>query len=39
LRPQCIPEGWALWMVLHYDEFVEARERLLTDSMNKYLGV
>jgi hypothetical protein len=38
LRLQCIPEDRLLWHVLSYEKFCASREKLLTESMNRYLG-
>jgi len=36
---QCIPLDRSLWRVLNYEKFVAAREKLLAEGSNKYLGL
>lgn len=39
LIAQCIPLDRGLWRVLNYEKFITARERLLAETANKYLGL
>jgi hypothetical protein len=39
LIAQCIPLDRALWRVLNYEKFIVAREKLLAETANKYLGL
>lgn len=39
LVAQCIPLDRGLWRVLNYEKFITARERLLAETANKYLGL
>jgi hypothetical protein len=36
---QCIPLDRGLWRVLNYEKFITAREKLLAEKANKYLGL
>lgn len=36
---QCIPMDRGLWRVLNYEKFIAAREKLLAERSNKYLGL
>lgn len=36
---QCIPMDRGLWRVLNYEKFIAAREKLLAEGSNKYLGL
>ena len=39
LIAQCIPLDRGLWRVLNYEKFIVAREKLLAERSNKYLGL
>ena len=39
LIAQCIPQDRGLWRVLNYEKFVSAREKLLAEKANQYLGL
>jgi hypothetical protein len=39
LIAQCLPLDRGLWRVLNYEKFITAREKLLAERSNKYLGL
>lgn len=38
LRLQCIPDDPALWQIEHYEDFLEARRKLLAEHLNSWLA-